>query len=171
METWDAIRARRNVRTFTDRAISEPDLGRILEAAWRTPSSSNRQRWEFIACTERAQLAELAKVWRGAGHVAGSAATIALICPIGEDERTRVSINYDLGQATMSIMFAAADLGIGSCHSAVTEYDLAREILGLPEDRQCAWLISLGYPADRPLRPIRKPNRRPFEEVVRRGRW
>ena len=82
-----------------------------------------------------------------------------------------MSINYDLGQATMSIMLTAADLGIGSCHSAVTEYDLAREILGLPEDRQCAWLISLGYPADRPLRPQLKPNRRPFDEVVRRGHW
>lgn len=171
METWDAIRARRNVRTFTDQPIPPADLDRIVEAAWRTPSSSNRQRWEFVVCTDRAQLEQLARVWRGAAHVAGSAATVALVCPIGEDERTRVSINYDLGQATMSIMLAAADAGIGSCHSAVTEYDLARSILGLPEDRQCAWLISLGYPVDRPLRPMRRPNRRPIEEVVRRGRW
>ena len=34
-----------------------------------------------------------------------------------------------------------------------------------------AYLLGLGYPADRPLRPIRKPNRRPFDEVVHRGRW
>jgi nitroreductase len=32
-------------------------------------------------------------------------------------------------------------------------------------------MIDFGYPADRPLRPIRRPNRRPFEEVVHRGRW
>ncbi len=31
--------------------------------------------------------------------------------------------------------------------------------------------IRVGYPADRPLRPIVKPNRRPFPEVVHRGRW
>ena len=71
----------------------------------------------------------------------------------------------------MSIMLAAADLGIGSGHAAVTDQPLARRILGLPEDRFCAWLVALGYPADRPLRPIRRPDRRPFDDVVHRDRW
>jgi nitroreductase len=71
----------------------------------------------------------------------------------------------------MSIMLAAADLGIGSAHSAVSDQELARRLLGFPEDRFCAWLVSLGTPADRTLRPIARPNRRPFEDVVHRGRW
>jgi nitroreductase len=71
----------------------------------------------------------------------------------------------------MSIMLAAADLGIGSAHASVSDQDLARRLLGLPEDRFCAVLISLGVPADRPLSPIRRPNRRPFDEVVHRGHW
>ena len=71
----------------------------------------------------------------------------------------------------MSMMLAAADLGIGSSHAAVTDQELARHLLDFPEDRICAWLIALGYPADRPLRPIRRPDRRPFEDVVHRGRW
>lgn len=171
METWDAIRARRNVRQFADHPIAERDLDRILEAARRTPSSTNRQRWDFVAVTERATLKELAAVWRGAGHVATSAATIALVAPLADDPRTRQSIQYDLGQATMSIMIAAADLGIGSGHAAVADQDLARRILGLPEDRRCEWLIALGYPADGPLRPLRRLNRRPFDEVVHRERW
>jgi hypothetical protein len=32
-------------------------------------------------------------------------------------------------------------------------------------------MLALGYPADRPLRPLTKINRRPFDEVVHRGRW
>jgi nitroreductase len=80
-------------------------------------------------------------------------------------------IQYDLGQATMSIMLAADDLGIGSAHAAVTEQDLAQRILGFPDDRFCAVLISLGYPADRPLKPIKRPTRRPFEDVVHRDSW
>jgi nitroreductase len=91
--------------------------------------------------------------------------------PNPEDARSRDLIQYDLGQATMSIMLAAADLGIGSAHSAVSDQELARRLLGFPEDRFCAWLISLGTPADRPLRPIARPNRRPFEDVVHRGHW
>jgi len=32
-------------------------------------------------------------------------------------------------------------------------------------------LIGVGYPADRPLKPLVKPNRLPFDEVVRHGHW
>jgi len=101
METWDAIRSRRNVRAYADRPIAGGDLDRVLEAARRTPSSSNQQRWDFVVCTDRQQLGDLSRVWRGAGHVADSAATIALVAPIAADDRTGESIQYDLGQATM----------------------------------------------------------------------
>jgi nitroreductase len=171
VETWDAITSRRNVRNYAERPIAGQDLDRILEAAWRSPSSSNQQAWDFVVCTDRAQLQQLSKVWRYAAHVAISAATVALVAPKSEDAYTRDAIQYDLGQATMSMMLAAADLGIGSGHAAVTEQELARSLLGFPEDRFCAWLISFGYPADRPLKPIRTPKRRPFDEVVHRGHW
>ncbi len=114
---------------------------------------------------------ELAKVWRGAGHVARSAATIALVAPVPEDERQRDWVQYDLGQATMSIMLAAADLGIGSGHAAVTDQRLAGKILGFPDGKFCAYLIALGYPAARPLAPIAAPDRRPFDAVVHWGSW
>jgi nitroreductase len=171
VDTWDAIRSRRNVRSYADEAIAPKDLDQILEAGRRTPSAGNQQAWDFVVCTDREQLAQLAKVWRSAGHVARSAATIALVAPNAQEARSRDLVQYDLGQATMSIMLAAADLGIGSAHSAVSDQELARHLLGLPEDRFCAWLITLGVPADRPLRPIARPNRRPFEDVVHRGHW
>jgi nitroreductase len=171
METWDAIRARRNVRSYTDRPIDPHDLDRILEAGRRSPSAANRQRWDFVVCTERPQLQELSKVSRSAGHVAFSAATVVLLAPHADEPRTRGSIDYDLGQVTISMMLAAADLGIGSGHASVVDQDLAREILGHPEDRRSAYMIALGYPAGRPLAPIRTPDRRPFDQVVHRGRW
>jgi nitroreductase len=171
METWDAIRSRRNVRSYRAEAVASEDLDRILEAARRTPSAGNQQSWDFVVCTDRDQLTQLARVWRGAGHVAGSAATIALVAPVPGDARARDLIQYDLGQATMSIMLAAADLGIGSAHAAVADQELARHLLGFPEDRFCACLVTLGVPADRPLTPIERPDRRPLTDVVHRDRW
>src|SRR4029453_15728744 len=53
METWDALRARRNVRTYEDRAIPDDDLDRILEAGRRTPSSMNQQAWDFVVVSDR----------------------------------------------------------------------------------------------------------------------
>jgi nitroreductase len=169
MQTWDAITSRRNVRSFASRPVPDADLDLILEAGRRSPSSQNWQPWDFVVVTDRETLRELAAVWRGADHVAGSAAAIAVIAPAVDNEFRRAQ--FDLGQATMAMMLAAADLGIGSCHAGVADQPLARQLLGLPPDRDCAFLISLGYPADRPLAPIRTPRRRPFSEIVHRGRW
>jgi nitroreductase len=171
METWDAIRARRNVRTYQPDPVPAADLDRIAEAGWRAPSASNRQHWNFIIVTDREQLEALSTVWQGARHIAGAAAAIALILPQPADERSKVVDQYDLGQATYAIMLAAADLGVGTGHSAVGDQEKAREILGVPDDHDVAYLIGVGYPADRPLKPIVKPNRLPFDEVVRHGHW
>jgi nitroreductase len=171
MQTWEAIRSRRNVRSFEDRPVPDDHLDEILEAGRRSPSSQNWQPWDFVVVTDRDQLVRLSRVWQGAGHVAGSAATIAVVASPPEQERRRGTLYYDLGQVTMSMMIAAAGLGIGSCHSSVGDQDMARSVLGLPPEKFCPYMISLGYPADRPLDLIRRPNRRPFDEVVHRGHW
>lgn len=171
METWDAIRARRNVRDYEDRPVPSADLDRILEAGRRSPSSQNQERWDFVVVTDRQRLEQLTRVWRGAGHVARSAVTIGLVAPVGDDGELETSPAYDLGQATICMALAATDLGIGSAHAAVQDHELARELLGLPDDRELAYLLALGYPADRPLAPIARPDRRPFDDVVHRDRW
>ena len=171
METWDAIRARRNVRTYQDRPIADEDVDRILEAGRRAPSASNRQPWDFVLVTDRSQLQQLTTVWVGARHLAQAAAAVVLTLRRPEEERYVTIDQYDLGQATMTMMLAATDLGIGSGHSAIGDQEECRRILGIPEDRICAYMLALGYPADRPLKPLVHPNRRPLDDVVHRGHW
>src|SRR6201996_2549453 len=101
MQTWDAITSRRNVRSFAGRPTPAADLDRILEAGRRSPSSQNWQPWDFILVTDRAQLRELSGVFRGAAHVAQSAATIVVIAPAADNEFHRAQL--DLGQATMAM--------------------------------------------------------------------
>lgn len=171
METWDAICARRNVRTFTAEPLPAAALERILEAGWRTPSSRNWQPWDYVVVTGRAQLEQLSHVWQFGGHIAGAAAAVGLVVDDYRDPVEREIAAYDLGQASLQMMLAAADLGIGSGHSAVGDQDLARRLLGLPAEKLLRYVLDFGYPADRPLKPIRKPNRRPLHEVVHRGSW
>jgi nitroreductase len=171
VQAWDAICARRNVRQYRPEPVADDDLNRIAEAGWRAPSAKNRQPWDFVIVTDRAQLRELSTVWRGAGHIALAPAAIALVVPVPPDDRRRITDTYDIGQATMAMMIAATDLGIGTGHSSVGDQEKARAILGVPDDHLVAFLLGIGYPADRPLSPIRKPDRRRFDEVVHRGRW
>jgi nitroreductase len=171
METWDAITSRRNVREYTDHPLSDEALQRILEAAWRAPSARNVQPWDFVAVTDRAQLVELSTVWRGAAHVAGAAAAVVIVIDKEPAELSRDIVLYDIGQASIQMMIAATDLGIGSGHSSVGEPELAARILELPAGKLAQYIIDFGYPADRPLKPILKPRRRPFDEVVHRDKW
>jgi nitroreductase len=171
MQTWDAIRARRNVRAFSDRPLDPADVDRVLEAGRLAPSAKNRQAWDFVLVTDRDQLAELATVWQGAWFIPGSRAAVVLTVPDPEEERYLVIDRFDLGQATMAMMLAATDLGIGTGHASVHDQEALRRIIGMPEGHTGVALIGLGYPADRPLGPPVTLNRRPFDEVVHRGTW
>ena len=98
METWDAIRARRNVRQYSGEPIAREDLERICEAGRRAPSAGNWQPWDFVVVTGREQLIELAKVWdRGGRHIPSSAAAVALVAKEPGDERQSRWLMYDFG--------------------------------------------------------------------------
>jgi nitroreductase len=171
METWDAITARRQVRAYTDEPVAPDDLERVLLAGSRAPSARNRQRWDFVVVTDRAQLVRLSGVWQGATWVNGAAAVIALVVPAADDPDERAGIRFDLGQASMSMMLAATDRGLGSGQAGCHDQQLAREVLGIPADRECAMLIALGVPADGPVRPLRRVDRRPVDAIAHFGRW
>lgn len=173
METWEAIRSRRNVRSFTDQPIPGDHLDEILEAGRRAPSARNWQPWDFVVVDARESLGELAKVAPGASYLAGAAVAVALVAtPVEPGDSGRLSrLYFDLGQVTMSMMLAAAGLRIGSGHAGVDDQDLARKVLALPADKFCPFVIAFGYPADRALQLIRHPQRRPPNEVVHRGHW
>src|SRR3954467_6271638 len=99
METWDAIRARRNTREYQDRTIDPADLDRILEAGRRSPSSMNEQPWDFIAVTDPATLERMADLWRWGAHIRGAAAAIALLAPAPSDAHARGKFAFDLRPA------------------------------------------------------------------------
>jgi nitroreductase len=144
MQTWDAITSRRNVRSFADRPIPPADLDRILEAGRRAPSSQNWQPWDFIVVTDRGQLRELARVWRGAGHVAGSAATIVVIGPAADNEFHRAQL--DLGRwpahCSASPLPPSATMAIPG---PLMPAEFRRAV---PRKRQVRWQISDEHYAD-----------------------
>jgi nitroreductase len=170
MNTWDTITSRRQVRSFTSDPIPREELERILEAGRRAPSSRNGQPWDFVVVTDKDQMERLSHVWQGAGWTAGAAATIALVMPDAEGSEALVG-RFDLGQAAMQMMIAATGFGIASGQAVCRDQSLAQEVLGFPDGKHCLLLIAVGYAADRPLKPIRRPSRRPFDDVVHFGTW
>ena len=144
METWDAIRARRNVRSYSEEAIAPQDLDRS-GAARRTPRPATQAGLRSSAPTPSSWPAGQVRRSAGSRRVGGDDRAHR---PVPVDSRSRDLIQYTWASA-MSIMLAAADLGIGSAHSAVSDQEWRGGCWASPRNRFCAWLISLGVPAGR----------------------
>lgn len=69
MGTWNAIRARRNVRSYTPDVVSDEHRSRIVEVSCRAQPASNRQHWDFIVVTDRHKSTEVAIVWQCARRI------------------------------------------------------------------------------------------------------
>jgi nitroreductase len=173
MSVWDAVAHKRVVRAFADRPLDADDLVRILNAGRRAASSKNLQRWQFIVCRDRDHLGELAAVGPWADHIAGAAVAVALVTPDPAAADAPLSVMFDLGMAAANMMLVAWELGIGSVPATVYEHDLARRLLGYPEDHHCEYLLSFGYPADASVltRPNKAGGRVALADIVHDERW
>jgi len=173
MDTWQAIDTTRAIRKFLDKPLEPAHLQRILDAGRRSGSSKNTQRWDFIACTDRAHLVQLSEVGPFAQHVAGAAAAIALVVPDPAVNEAPYSIMWDLGRAAQNMTLGAWELGIGSVPATVYNQDLARDLLGYPADHWCEFMLSFGYPANPEALTWAKRvgGRKPLEAVVHNERW
>ena len=173
VETWLAIDSIRVVRRFQARVPDEAHLRRILNAGRRAGSSKNLQRWAFIVVRDQAHLHDLAAVGPFAGHLAGAPLAIALVTPDPARADAPLSIMWDLGRAAQNMILAAWDLGIGSVPATVYDQELARRLLGYPDDQWCEFLISFGYPADQAAltAPKRPGGRVTLGSIVHEERW
>jgi nitroreductase len=173
VETWEAIRTYRAIRTFADRPLAEEHIARIVRAGRRAPSSKNTQRWDFVVCRDPEHLRKLSGVGPFAGHIATAGAAVALVTPANDDPDRQAWIMFDLGHAAQNMLLAAWEVGVGGVHAAVYDEPVARKLLGYPDEYRCDLIISFGYPAEDSLReiPPARGGRRPLDDVVHWERW
>jgi nitroreductase len=172
MDTITAIRSLRVVRKYADKPLTEDEVRTIADSARKTGSSKNTQRWDFVTIRDRVSLARLSGVTIYAKHLPFAGAAIAMVVDKPAPDYPR-SVLWDLGRAAQNITLCAWDMGIGSCPITVQDFGLAAEVLGLPHDKECQYIIALGWPADPDdlKRPPRAGGRKGYDEVVHTERW
>jgi nitroreductase len=175
MDAYLAVVSKREVREYTDRAVPEDVLTKILQAGRASGSAKNSQPWRFIVLKDRQHRHDLADAMMAPRNLDRCAVAIAVVLL---NERLR----FDAGRVAQNMMVAAWDLGVGSCPNSVRpdEHDRMRQDLGVPSDAAIATIITLGYPAPGQPRPrpatdhekiVAKLNRLPLEELVHRERF
>lgn len=112
-ETLKTIRTRRTVRHFLNEPVSAETLETLCRAAMCAPSACNKQMWQFVVVTERADLDAMAAFLPSAKMLAQAPAAI-VVC--GEPAETfGFYWQQDCAAATQNLLLAAHSLGLGAC--------------------------------------------------------
>lgn len=59
MDFYEAVNKRSSIRDFTDEAIPEETIKRIIGAAYKAPTNDHFRDWHFIVVTDKAIMAEV----------------------------------------------------------------------------------------------------------------
>ncbi len=168
MTANECIRNRRSIRRFTDRPVSHELLAQIVETASYAPSWKNTQIVRYVA-VEGEKKAALAKCtdWSGNTAIMENAPMVVAVtlikgrCGYERDGSFSTSKGdrwqmFDAGIASETFCLAACEQGLGTVIMGLFQEEEASRLLELPEDRELAALIAVGYPAESPAAPKRK---------------
>jgi len=170
----EVIKARRSIRNYEDKMVSDDLLNQVLEAVQWAPSWANTQCWEIIVVKDAASKQKLQETM-GKGNPATkaivSAPVVLAVCGklkssgyYKEQVTTKFGdwFMFDLGLATQNLCLVAHDLGLGTVITGLFDHDQAGKILAVPEGYELVTLIPLGYPA----KVSSAPKRRDISEFV-----
>ena len=170
MTANECIRGRRSIRKFTDQPVSHELLAQIAETASYAPSWKHTQIVRYIAVEgeKKAALAKCTSLYAGNGAIMENAPMVIAVTIIkgrsGYERDGSFSTPkgdrwqmYDAGVASEAFCLAAYEQGLGTVIMGLFDEEDAAKLLELPEDRELAALIPIGYPAESPAAPKRKP--------------
>ncbi len=143
MDTWETLKRRRSIREYKDKPIPKDSLEKLVDAARYAATARNVQPWEFVIVTQNDTLNKLSGLAENGRFLGQSKACIAVFCA-----DTKYYLE-DGCAATVNILLAATDLGLGSCWVAGDKKPYAtevRELLNVPESFKLVSIIALGYP-------------------------
>ncbi|NTV43905.1 MAG: nitroreductase family protein [Syntrophobacteraceae bacterium] len=169
METLEAIRTRRSIRSFTDRPVPGELIRQLLSAAMSAPSAGNQQPWHFVVIDDRKILDAVPSIHPYAG-MCRSAPLGILVCADTTLEKFKGFWVQDCSAATQNLLLAAHDQGLGAVWTGIHPLEerirAFRTLCGLPEHVIPLALVVLGYPDQMP-----GPEDRFREDRVHSNRW
>lgn len=190
------IRRRRMVRSFTDDAVDDALVDRLLDLTRRAPSAGNSQPWELLVLhggdVDRywdTTLADRA-AFRWQGLLAAPVLVVPYVRPsayldrYSEADKASTGLGtsvgawpvpywwVDGGAAVENLLLSATASGLGACLFGQFEHESAvRRAFGVPDDRRAVGTVAIGHPAvDEPGRSAGR-GRADLDAIVHRGRW
>lgn len=171
MTAKECIRGRRSIRQFADRPVPHDVLEEIVETASYAPSWKHTQIARYIAIEGELKdliASECTSSYAKNGEIMKNAPMVVAVTFIknrsGFERDGSFSTPkeggwqmFDAGIAAEAFCLAAYEQGLGTVIMGIFDEAKAASYLEIPEDRELAALIPIGYPAEEPAAPRRKP--------------
>lgn len=173
MQFADCVRSRKMVRSFRSDPVAPELVERIVELASRAPSAGKTQGWHFLVL----QGAETSQFWDTTlpakkrssfkwKHLLDApiiglvfADSAAYVARYSESDKSSTGLGnsesswptpywtVDASFATMTLLLAAHDVGLGALFFAVFSGEVElRELLNVPTDLQLIGAVAMGWP-------------------------
>jgi len=168
MDVFECITNRRSIRSFKKDPVSDQMIGVMLYCATHAPSAGNTQEWHFIVVKDDDVKKELADAALKQSFIA-DAPVVIVVCI----DKEKIKLRYaergeslysiqDTACATMNMLLAAEEMGLGTCWVGSFDEDALEHILELPNQLRAVAIIPVGYSDEEK----KKPRRIDFENVT-----
>lgn len=171
MTANECIKGRRSIRQFSDKPVSHDVLSRIVETASYAPSWKNTQIVRYIAVEGELKdkiASDCTTAYARNGEIMKNAPMLIAVTMIKNRSGFERDGSYstpkeggwqmfDAGVATEAFCLAAYEEGLGTVIMGIFDEAEAASYLEIPEDRELVALVPIGYPAEAPAAPRRKP--------------
>lgn len=165
MTPYETIISKRDLRVYTDAAIDDGVMHRILQAGRMAGSAKNEEANRLILVTDTDVMHKVAEAGDFASWIHTSAALVGFAAPQAQLRP------FDIGRQAQNMMLAAHAEGVGTCPVTLHHDDKARASVGLPDDWAMPMIITLGHPVDdHPESPLKR-TRVALDELVLHNRY
>ncbi|MEA3504828.1 MAG: nitroreductase family protein [Bacteroidota bacterium] len=172
----DLVKKRQSNRKYTEQPVEKEKLLQCVEAARLAPSAHNIQPWKFIVVDNmelKNRVAESACDENKSFNKFSSQAPVIVVVTLEQPcstSRSGRSIEdkewplIDIGIAVEHFCLQASELGLSTCMIGWFYEKLVKELLDIPEGKDVALMISVGYAPD--YFGVKEKRRKSTDEVL-----
>lgn len=171
MDIINAIKTRRSIRSFANKAVTAENIAQVVDTAAYAPSWKNSQTTRYTAILDQSTKDKLAKDCMlgfeyNTNTVNGAPCIIVVSTVNGRSGYERDGSpttdkgthwqSFDAGIATQTFCLAAHEAGLGTVIMGIFDANKVAQLISLPEGQSVSALIAIGYPTETPDAPKRK---------------
>jgi nitroreductase len=151
MDIYEAIAKRKTVYSFSNKAVKEEVIIKILDAARLAPCAGGIHEYEFLVVTDVNKKAQLSQICL-TPNINTAPFIIIVFCDpeklktLFGDEGEDVLCVENAALAIENIILYAAELGLGSAWIATVQQEEVKKLFDIPAKYVVRGVIPVGYP-------------------------